>query len=40
MAASTKSTKIDIEQEAIIFEISKFYTWRDIRAEIGGDGKQ
>ena len=23
-----------------MFETGKFYTWRDIRAEIGGDGKQ
>ena len=40
MTADTKSAKIDIEQEAIMFETGKFYTWRDIRAEIGGDGKQ
>ena len=40
MTAGTKSAKMDIEQEAIMFETGKFYTWRDIRAEIGGDGKQ
>ena len=40
MKAGTKSANIDMEQEAIMFETGKFYTWRDIRAEIGDDGKQ